>query len=341
MRATALICDRTQSFSLEDVILQDPRPDQVTIRTHYTGVSIGTEFGLIRAKHKQASSAKNWYPLSTGYQGTGVIESVGTDINDFKIGDEVYFRRNDSMKLLDGTPVTLESGGHCSYIVTKPHTNHGVAKIIPGAPMDVASMFVMPAVGLNGVDMANPRMGETVVVYGAGLIGLGVIAACANRGSIVIVVDINDVQLSIARKIGADYIINGISQDVETEVKKLVPNGADVVFECTGIPQNIDLAIPLCRDYGSFVWQGNYGREPLSMHFIPAHQRRLKMFFPCDDGLQPCRRAVIKNMALGTLPWEHCITHRIDYHDAPAMFSKINTNLDKDIVGVVIKWITP
>ena len=35
------------------------------------------------------------------------------------------------------------------------------------------------------------------------------------------------------------------------------------------------------------------------------------MFFPCDDGLQPCRRAVVKNMASGALPWEHCITHRV------------------------------
>jgi threonine dehydrogenase-like Zn-dependent dehydrogenase len=62
------------------------------------------------------------------------------------------------------------------------------------------------------------------------------------------------------------------------------------------------------------------------------------MFFPCDDGLQPCRRAVIKNMAMGALKWEQCISHRIPFAEAPAMFERINRGTDPDIVGVVIDW---
>ena len=335
MKATALICDENQKFSLEDVVLKNPGPDQVAIRTHYTGVSIGTEFGIIRGK------VSNSYPLSTGYQGTGVIEAVGSDIEDFEVGDDVYFRHNDSMELLDGTSVMCASGAHCSHVVTRPHTTHGVAKMVPGAPMDVACMYVMPAVGLYGVDMANPRMGQTVVVYGTGQIGLSVVAACAHRGCVIIAVDLSDTQLAIARKMGADYVINGSSQDVEAEVKKVAPEGADVVFESTGIPENVDPAISLCRPHGSFVWQGNYGDAPISMHFLPAHHRRVRMFFPCDDGFQPCRRAVVKNMAMGALPWEHCITHRIDYTESPEMFSMINRGDRKDIVGVVMKLAGP
>jgi hypothetical protein len=53
--------------------------------------------------------------------------------------------------------------------------------------MDAAAMFVMLAVGLHGVDMANPRLGQKVVVYGVGLIGLGVVA-CVHRGCFVIAV---------------------------------------------------------------------------------------------------------------------------------------------------------
>ena len=335
MKATALVCDENQEFTLEDVVLRDPGPDQVAIRTHYTGVSIGTEFGLIRGK------VSGTYPLSTGYQGTGVIEAVGSDIADFGVGDQVYFRGNDYMELEDGTRVRCSSGAHCSRVVTRPHTTHGVAKMVPGSAMDVACMYVMPAVGLYGVDMANPRMGQVVVVHGTGLIGLGVVAACASRGCVVIAVDLNETQLSIARKMGADYVIDGASQDVEAEVKKIAPEGADVVFESTGIPENVDPAISLCRPHGSFVWQGNYGDAPISMHFLPPHHRRVRMFFPCDDGLQPCRRAVVKNMAMGTLPWEHCITHRIDYTESPDMFSRINRGDGKDIVGVVMKWAGP
>jgi threonine dehydrogenase-like Zn-dependent dehydrogenase len=125
---------------------------------------------------------------------------------------------------------------------------------------------------------------------------------------------------------------------VTENVKNLAPDGADVVFECTGIPECIDVAIPLCRTHGSFVWQGNYGAEPMKMHFLPPHGRRLKMFFPCDDGMQPCRTAVVKNIAMGVLDWEKCITHRIEAEEAPDMYRRINAGEEEDIVGVVIDW---
>jgi 2-desacetyl-2-hydroxyethyl bacteriochlorophyllide A dehydrogenase len=332
--AQALITDQNQQFSIQEVTLPDPAPDQVAIRTHYSGVSIGTEFALIQGK-------LSWgpYPLCTGYQGTGVIEAVGTEVEGIQVGDEIYYRGNDAMRLADGGAASCVSGAHCSHVVTRPHTTHGVAQIIPGAAMEVAALFVMPAVGLYGVDMANPRLGDAVVVHGVGQIGLGVVAACAQRGCTVIAVDLLERRLEIARQLGADYLIDGSTQDVAAAVKALAPQGADVVFECTGLPHCIDLAIPLCRTHGKFVWQGNYGAEPISMHFLPAHGRRLRMFFPCDDGLQPCRRAVVKNMAMGALQWEKVITHRVRAQDAPALYQQINEGSGHGIVGAVINWL--
>lgn len=330
MDAKALICDEKQSFSIEAVRLPECAPDQVAIRTYYSGVSIGTEFAYIRNKLSPGP-----YPLSTGYMGTGIVETVGSAIDNFAVGDEVYFRGNDSMALADGTSVTSVTGAHCSRIVTRPNTTHGVAHLPPGAAQDVASMYVMPAVGLNGVDMANPRMGQTAVVYGCGLIGLGVIAACAQRGCKVIAVDINEKRLAIARTMGADQ-----TMDASVAEKEIGTEGADIVFESTGLPECIDPAIALCRKHGSFVWQGNYGRDPVSMNFLRPHGRRLQMFFPCDDGLQPCRRAVVKNMASGTLKWELCISHRISFTESPAIFQRINEGDTDDIIGVVINWQT-
>ena len=133
-------------------------------------------------------------------------------------------------------------------------------------------------------------------------------------------------------------MIDGGTQNVETAVKKIAPEGADVVFECTGRPDCIDAAVTLCRAQGRFVWQGNYGAKPVSMDFLAAHMRRITAFFPCDDGMQPCRRAVIKNMASGALLWEKCISHRIPFGEAPAMFQRINEGRADDVTGVVIDW---
>ena len=197
MNAKALICDEKQNFSIEDVVLKDHALDQIVIRTLYTGVSIGTEFALIRNKLSWGA-----YPMCTGYMGTGIVEAIGSDIDNFVVGDEVYFRCNDSMSLADGASVSCVSGVHCSHIVIRPNTTHGADHMAPGAALDVACMFVMPAVGLYGVDTANPRIDQTVVVHGSGLIGLGVVAACRHRGCVVIAVDVNERQLAIAREMG-------------------------------------------------------------------------------------------------------------------------------------------
>ena len=333
VNAQALICDDQQRFSIQDVALKDPQPDQIAIKTHYSGVSIGTEFALIRNKISWGP-----YPLCTGYMGTGVVEKVGNAIENFNVGDAVYYRHNDNMALTNGQPVSTVQGAHCTHVVVRPNGNHGAYPLVAGAPMDVASMFVMPAVGLNGVDMANPRMGDVVVVYGVGLIGLGVVAACAMRGCVVVAVDVNERQLGIARELGADYLINSTQQNVPDALKRIAADGADVVFESTGLPQCLDPAIALCRTQGKFVWQGNYGAAPVSMHFLTPHGKRLQMFFPCDDGLQPCRRAVLKNIAMGALKWEKTITHRINYTEAPQLFAEINAGQNKDIIGAVIRW---
>ena len=336
MDAQALICDQMQQFTIETVQLKDLRSDQIGIRTHYTGVSIGTEFALIRGKISSGP-----YPLCTGYMGSGIVESVGSEIDNFNVGDRVYFRGNADMRMMDGADVSCVSGAHCSYIVLNPNTTHGAAHLPAGASMETTSMFVMPAVALYGVDMANPRMGQTVIVHGTGLIGLGVVAACANRGCTVVAVDLSPKRLEIAQQMGADYLIYAEDQDVETEVMKIVSGGADCVFECTGLPEYIDLAIRLCRQFGSFVWQGHYGSKPIAMDFSSPHGRRLQMFFPCDDGWQPCRRAVIKNIAMRTLQWERCISHRIAWQDSPAIFDQINHGHNPDIIGVVIDWTKP
>ncbi len=333
MRAKALICDEHQRFSLEDVVLPDPDPEQVLVRTLCSGVSIGTEFALIRGKLSWGS-----YPLCTGYQGVGVVEGVGGDVQGFRVGDRVYYRGNRAISLPDGRKVSGVSGVHCSAAVTPVKGPHAAALLPEGVAEDVASLFVMPAVGLNGVDMANPRMGETVAVYGSGLIGLGVVAACSHRGCVVVAVDIQESRLEVARKLGADFVINGSTRNVLEELRKVAPEGADVVFESTGIPACLDPAIELCRPYGKFVLQGNYGQAPISYHFLPPHGKRLTMFYPCDDGFGPCRRAVLKNVAMGALPWHYTITHRVEAREAPALYDAIHRGEAGDVLGAVIRW---
>ncbi|MAX23498.1 MAG: hypothetical protein CMJ19_03250 [Phycisphaeraceae bacterium] len=332
MKATALVCDAQQAFSLQTVILPELASDQIMLKTSYSGVSIGTEFALIRNKISWGP-----YPLITGYMATGIVQQIGSDVTDVKIGDKVFVRGNAPMKLEDGTDVSPVAGNHCSHIISTVGGTHGAGILPDDAPMEEASMFVMPSVGYFGVDMAMPKLTDTVVVYGCGLIGQGVVAACSLRGCKVIAIDVQDRQLELARIMGADITINAAKSDALTEIQKITGEGADVVFECTGIPALVDTAIALAKRDGKFVWQGNYGEAPISFKFLVPHMKRLQTFFPCDDGYLPFRHAVIKHMTQGVLPWDKMITHRITADDAPAMYDRINKG-DQDIVGVTINW---
>jgi 2-desacetyl-2-hydroxyethyl bacteriochlorophyllide A dehydrogenase len=333
MEARALVTTDKQRFSIEDVVLPDPGPRQLLVQTLYSGVSIGTEFAVIQGKIDWGS-----FPLVTGYQGVGIVEAVGSDVTGFSVDQRVYYRANREITSLDGQKITGASGVHCSHAVVDVDGDHACATLPDGADEEAASLFVMPAVGLNGVDTANPRMGDLVVVNGVGLVGLGVIAACSQRGCVVVAVDVEGDRLEIAKRLGADHTIRADREDVEQAVRALSTEGADVVFEATGIPDCIDPAIALCRRHGTFVHQGHYGQRPISYNFLPPHGLRLTMHYPCDDGFAPSRRAVIKNMATGVLPWHHTITHRCSFEEAPQLFDAVNRGRAQTVLGAVIRW---
>ena len=172
MEARALTCTEDRSFRLSEVELPNPGPEHVVVDTLYSGVSIGTEIALVQGK-------LSWgpFPICTGYQGVGVVRETGDRVPGFKRGDRVYYRDNRKMALTDGTPVSGVAGVHCSVAVIHAPTTHGLAILPAGADAEAASLFVMPAVGLNGADRATPRMGDTVVVHGCGP------AACGDASS--------------------------------------------------------------------------------------------------------------------------------------------------------------
>ena len=331
MKAQALICNAQQQFSLETFDVPEPASNQILIRTLYSGVSVGTEFAVIRGK-------LDWgpFPVCTGYQAVGVVEQTGNSVQRFAPGDTVYYRRNVLPMTLGADKINTCAGTHCSVALMDESAE--VEKVPSGVDEATASMFVMPSVGYNAVNMAGVQMGDVVAVHGAGLIGLGALAASRLRGAIPIAIDVDDRRLALAREMGAEYTFNGAKEDITKGVDAIRPGGADVVFEATGIPACLDPAFALCRLHGKFVFLGNYGNAPISFHFLVPHVKQLTAFFPCNDGLKPSREAVLRNIASGAIPWQKTISHRLDAADAPALYDDINRNAMPDLMGAVIRW---
>lgn len=328
----ALVAHDDQKITLESATLPAPGDNQLLVRTLHSGISVGTEFALIRNRISWGP-----YPLVTGYQAVGRVESVGGAVRDYAVGDLVYYRANHgALTLSSGQACTNVSGTHAAHAIIT--TGDSVARLPSGADPKAASLFVMPAVGLHGADKAQPKVGDVVVVVGAGLIGLGAVNALANRGCRVLVTDVDDTRLAMAARLGATDLCNVSRTPVKSVLDALKPGGADVVFECTGLPAQIVPAMELCKTHGTFVYQGNYGAAPYPTQFLPAHNRQLTCHYPCDDGGPACRAAVLRLMTSKALPWSDVITHDIAAADAAAFYTQINQGAVNGLVAGVITW---
>ena len=334
MKSRALICTDQQQFSLEEFEIPALAPDDLLVRCTCSGVSVGTEFAVFRRKLDYGP-----FPVCTGYQAVGIVEDVGADVTKFRIGDKVYFRRNFIPMRRDGQPITICSGAHASYALMPEDAE---VELLPAGVDDATgALFVMPSVGYNAVDMAGVQMGDVAAFHAVGLIGLGALVAARLRGAVTIAIDLNPRRLEMAKEMGATHVIDAghlSADEVKARIEEIRPGGADVVFEGSGIPACLDLAFPLARTRGKFVFLGHYGKAPVFFNYIVPHGKQLTAFFPCNDGLAPCRAAVLRNIAAGAIPWHKTITHRADASDAPDLYAKINRDEIPELLGAAIRW---
>ena len=334
MRSSALICNAQQEFSLQEFDIPRLASTDVLVRCIWSGVSVGTEFAVIRHKITYGP-----FPICTGYQAVGIVEDIGGDVSKFDVGDKVYYRRSFLKMEVTGRPVTSCAGAHSSYAIMPEDAE---VELLPeGVDEATGALFVMPAVGYNAVDMAGVQMGDVVAFHAVGPIGLGALAAARLRGAVTIAIDLNPRRLEMANELGATHAINAANlppEKVKARVEEIQPGGADVVFEGSGIPSCLDLAFPLARLRGKFVFLGHYGKAPVSFNYLVPHAKQLTAFFPCNDGLAPCREAVLRNIATGAIPWHKTITHRVAASEAPDLYAKINRNDLPDLMGAVIQW---
>jgi 2-desacetyl-2-hydroxyethyl bacteriochlorophyllide A dehydrogenase len=338
VRGRALVAEREGEFRLADVVTAPIGDDDIAVRTLWSGVSIGTEFAVLTGKLDWGS-----FPIVTGYMATGVVTAVGSAVTELSVGDTVYYRRNAALTLREsGASLNCRSGTHASVAVLNPSGTHGADRVPEGVAADVASLFVMPSVGLYGVDMAQVGVGATVVVIGLGMIGLGVVSAAVRRGAVVYGIDPRADCRSIAATFGAAATWStgdsGTTDRIADVLQATAGTGADFVFESTGRPECIDAGIRMCRPFGCFVWQGNYGNGPVSFEFLEAHHRRLRMVFPCDDGYQAYRRASLQAIASGAMPWGEVVTQRISCTEMPGFYADIFHGKGGSVIGALVNW---
>jgi predicted dehydrogenase/threonine dehydrogenase-like Zn-dependent dehydrogenase len=255
---------------LEEIPAPLVRKGHVLIKTHRTLVSLGTEkmlveFGksnLISKARQQPEKVKQVLdkiktegllptleavfnkldePLPLGYCNAGEVIAVGEGVSEFRVGDRVA------------------SNGHHAEIVCI--AKNLVAKIPENVSYEEAAFTVIGSIGLQGIRLVNPTMGETVVVIGLGLIGLITVQLLLANGCNVIGFDFDERKVEMAKKSGANAFIAS-NVDVVKMVEEYTGGiGADAVLITASTKSNdvISQSAQMSRKKGRIVLVGVIG----------------------------------------------------------------------------------
>ena len=277
---------------LENVPAPQVRAGQVLIHTSRTLVSLGTErmlveFGkanLLSKARQQPDKVKQVFekiqsdglmptleavfrkldqPLPLGYCHVGKVVALGAGVTDLAIGDRVA------------------SNGHHAEMVCVPRNL--VAKIPDGVSDDEAAFTVIGAIGLQGIRLLNPTLGETVVVVGLGLIGLLTAQLLRLNGCRVIGIDPDTTKLALAQTLGIDPL-NPANADVVRAVTELTGGvGADgvVITASTKTDEVMTQAARMSRKRGRLVLVGVVG---LNLSRADFYEKELTFQVSCSYG---------------------------------------------------------
>jgi 2-desacetyl-2-hydroxyethyl bacteriochlorophyllide A dehydrogenase len=307
--------------------------DDVRIRTLLSGVSAGTEMAFYRGTNPYL--AKRWdptlrlfvadsgqsleYPITSwGYEEVGEVTEVGAGVGDIEIGTQVF-----------GT-----WGHRAEHIAAAAFVRE---RTLPAGADPLLGIFShIGPIALNGVLDTQVRIGETVAVFGLGVVGQLVAQLLRCSGARVIGVDLLAARRAIAARRGALKVLDPAVADPAEEIKRLTDGrGADVCVEASGSPRALHAAIRACAYSSRVVALGFYQGEAAGLFLGEEfHHNRISLVCSQIGGLSPDlqhrwdRQRLVRtfmHLALdGAIQPTQLVTHRVPVADAATLFRQID-----------------
>lgn len=330
---TALILEAPRALAFVD----EPEPalaaDQVRVRTLLSGISAGTELTSYRGTSPHVE--KRWdaerrlfvrndagkpkYPVTNlGYEEVGEIVELGADVHDLAVGDRVC-----------GT-----WGHRTAHVAAADYVR---ARRLPRGVDPLVGIFShMGPVALNGVLDAEIRLGETVCVFGLGVVGQLVAQLARLSGARVIGVDPVGARRDLAARLGATDVLDAGAGSVAEQVKELTRGrGADVCIEASGSTNALNEAIRACAYSSKVVAMGFFQGEGKGLFLGEEfHHNRIDLVCSQISGVANVIRhrwdrlrlisTFIDLAAAGSVDVGALVTHRRPFAEARALFELLD-----------------
>src|SRR5438046_2740413 len=257
----ALVLKEYKRFSYEDFPAPQPGPKEVLVAVKACGICGSDVHGM------DGSTGRRRPPIIMGHEAAGTIAEIGSAVKGWMVGDRVTldstiycgqceFCRRGEINLCDERRVLgvscedyRQHGAFAEYVAAPPH----ILYRLPNAVTFEQAALVEPfAIALHAIRRASVTLNDTVVVIGAGMIGLALVQALKRTGCARLVsVDIASDRLAIASKCGATNVINSATENAAEAILTLTRGrGADLAVEAVGVTATVDLALRCVRKGG-------------------------------------------------------------------------------------------
>lgn len=268
---------------IEDVPVPEPLDNEVLIKVKYSGIcgsDLGSYVGgwaLPTIPHPITGKV---LPVTTGHEFAGSVVKTGKNVSKFKPGDRVtveplvYCGKCEACKKglrnicensvgEDGAGNIIgyaEDGSFAEYTVADENS---VYLLPDNMDYQLGALTEPVSVGVEAIKKSRIRAGQQAVIFGAGPIGLiTAIVAIQSGVQDLMITDLSEERLNIARDIGVKYVFNMKDVDIVKEIEKITGNGVDVVFDCAGVQETIDMAVDVVKNGGKIFDVAVYGKNP-------------------------------------------------------------------------------
>lgn len=327
MKANVLLFRKANCPEIGEIEIPLIKDDEILMQTEYSGTSIGTEMSIITGRRTQNGT----FPLVPGYMASGRILECGKNAGKFKVGDRIC---GIGARFCDSSSVVSVWGGHSSMQVLN---QENVLRLPDGAELSHSSIFILPAVGLNAISMANISEQDTVVISGLGLIGYFFADFCRLRGASLAIIEPAADRAAIARKNITENIFSPDDPALQEKINSVF-NGRkiSVCVEATASKKFISACTRFLAPGAKMVFLSWYDGN-IELDYSHFHNNAVTAYFPTSFGNTETLRAVLQYFADRKSMMDSVITHSVSYSEAPAAYGKI-LNGDRSIYGMTVKW---
>jgi L-iditol 2-dehydrogenase len=340
----ALLLSAYKELEVVEMPAPTPAEDELLIRIRACGICGSDVHGY------DGSTGRRIPPIVMGHEAAGIVESVGSAVSEFRPGDRVtfdstvycgkcFFCLRGQANLCDNrevigvsTPAFRRMGAFAEFVTVPARIAYPLPDNMPFAH---AAMIEAVSVAVHAVSLTTIALDDSIVVVGAGMIGLLTLQAARQAGAgKVIVLDIDHARLELARSLGATQTFN--SRDADTVPRILEQThgrGADAAFECVGSTIPVNLALDSVRKGGTLTLVGNIA-PTIELGLQSAVTRQIRLQGSCaSSGEYP---ACISMIARGRIRIEPLISAVAPLEDGAEWFDRLY-NREPGLLKVVLE----